>query len=427
MSDLTSYPRLRARRIHTYAASFGDNLANDLIIANTKEGDLCLDPFSGAATTLIQARLLGRLAIGIDIDPIATLIGKVSTTPYSDDEIKNLYDSVTKKINEIMPILSEMILSNYKCEAGCRISINGLSASIPQSEKLQFWFAPIQRLILAMLVAISKSYDNPNHRNIIDLAISSAVIHKWPRTLSQARDIDHSRPHRVLRDELTLESEIQIFDNALRCIMRTLNKINRFAKGGYICKAIEGDAVEVVNQMEPNTIDYVLTSPPYFNAIDYPRAHKFSQWWLWPDRDQLTTESYIGLRSSGRERENDFVEPCAALVPSHMDTIAPLRAISRSSYSALCRYVVDIDAVIKAIASVLKAGKHLSFVLANNRIKGIEAPIVSIVCELLQNNGFQSVSVEKRHILRNRRRYPFGLRGFKGLMDSEYIINARKG
>ena len=79
MNDLTSYPRLHTRRIHAYAASFGDDLANDLILANTQEGDLCLDPFSGAATTLIQARLLGRSVIGIDIDPIAPLIGKVST------------------------------------------------------------------------------------------------------------------------------------------------------------------------------------------------------------------------------------------------------------------------------------------------------------------------------------------------------------
>ncbi len=425
MNDLTSYPRLHTRRIHAYAASFGDDLANDLILANTQEGDLCLDPFSGAATTLIQARLLGRSVIGIDIDPIATLIGKVSTTTYYDDEIKDLYDSVSKKINQTIPIMSEMILSNYECEAGCRISINGLSASVPQNEKLQFWFASLQRLILAMLVAISKSYDNPNHRNLIDLAISSAIIHKWPATISQARDIDHSRPHRVLRDNLTLTSQIGIFDNALRCVMRTLNKINRFAKkGDYICKAIEGDAVEVVNQMEPNTVDYVLASPPYFNAIDYPRAHKFSQWWLWPHRNQLASELYVGLRPHGKE--DDYIEHCMSIIPRYMNEIAPLRTVSSPTHSALCRYIMDIDAIIKSLSNVLKPRTRLTFVLANNRIQDIRIPVVDIICELLRINKFQAITSKKRSIQHNRRRYPFGLRGFKGLMESEYVINARK-
>lgn len=425
MSDLTSYPRLRTRKIHAYAASFGDNLARDLIIANTEEGDVCLDPFSGAATALIQARLLGRSAIGIDIDPVAALIGRVSTTQYSDDEIKNLYASVTKKINEITPTLSEMILSNHMCEPGCQISINGLSASVPPNEKLRFWFAPIQRLLLAMLVAISESYDNLNHRDIVNLAISSAIIHKWPATISQARDIDHSRPHRVLRDNLTLASQIGVFDKALRCIMRTLHKLNKFAKDDHICKAIEGDAVKVLDQMKPNTIDYVLTSPPYFNAIDYPRAHKFSQWWLWPYRSPLASELYFGLRPHGKK--SNYIEQCISIIPHYMKQIDQLKKVSSPSYSALCRYIMDINAVIKGLSYVLKPGRQLTFVLANNRIKGIEVPVVRIVCELLCNNGFQSVSVEKRHILRNRRRYPFGLRGFKGLMDSEYIINARKG
>lgn len=424
MNDLTWYPRLHTRRIHAYAASFGDDLANDLILANTKEGDLCLDPFSGAATTLIQARLLGRSVIGIDIDPIAALIGKVSTTTYSDDEIRDLYDSVSKKINQITPIMSEMILSNYECEAGCRISINGLSASVPQNEKLQFWFAPLQRLILAMLVAISKSHDNPNHRNIIDLAISSAIIHKWPSTISQARDIDHSRPHRVLRDNLTLTTQIGIFDNALRCVLRTLNKINRFAKGDYICKAIEGDAVEAVNQMKPNTVDYILTSPPYFNAIDYPRAHKFSQWWLWPHRSQLTSELYVGLRPHGRE--GDYIEHCMSIIPRYMNEIAPLKIASSPTHSALCRYIMDIDAIIKSLSNVLKPRRRLTFVLANNRIQDIQIPVVDIICELLRINKFQAITSKKRSIQHNRRRYPFGLCGFKGLMESEYVVNARK-
>ncbi len=410
--------------MHTYAASFGDDLASDLILANTEEGDFCLDPFSGAATTLIQARLLGRSVVGIDIDPVAALIGRVSTTPYSDDELRDLYDSVSKKLDKIVPTMSDMMVSNFECEAGCRISIDGLSASIPQNEKLQFWFAPLQRLILAVLVAISKAYDNPAHRNLIQLAISSAIVRKWPTTISQARDIDHSRPHRVVRDNLTLASQIAVFDNALRCAIRTLSRINRFAQSGHACEAIEGDALRVVSEMEPNTVDYVLTSPPYFNAIDYPRAHKFSQWWLWPHRNQLVPELYVGLRRHAKEGEH--YEHCMSVIPHHMTELAPVEALSPQTHSALCRYLADIDAVINSLSKALRPGRRLTLVMGNNRIQDIQIPVVDIICDLLRKNRFQTVTSQRRSIQRNRRRYPFGLRGFKGLMESEYVINATK-
>jgi hypothetical protein len=93
-------------------------------------------------------------------------------------------------------------------------------------------------------------------------------------------------------------------------------------------------------------------------------------------------------------------------------------------YFALCKYANDLNSIINGISRVLKPGRNLSFVLANNTVRGLEVPVVDIVTELLKGSGFQSVSTEKRTIMQNRRRYPFGIRGFKGLMESEYIVNA---
>jgi adenine-specific DNA methylase len=43
-------------------------------------------------------------------------------------------------------------------------------------------------------------------------------------------------------------------------------------------------------------VDLIVTSPPYANAIDYMRAHKFSLYWLGLDYDYLTAlrKRYIG-------------------------------------------------------------------------------------------------------------------------------------
>ena len=87
---------MSSKKIHTYAASFGDDLARDLIIDNTFEKDVILDPFTGSSTTLVQARELGRSAIGIDVDPVACLIARVVTGEYSLDELHNFSNQINE-------------------------------------------------------------------------------------------------------------------------------------------------------------------------------------------------------------------------------------------------------------------------------------------------------------------------------------------
>ncbi len=54
-----------------YRGNFAPQIARNLILNYTAENDLILDPMVGSGTTLIEAKLLNRNAIGIDINPDA--------------------------------------------------------------------------------------------------------------------------------------------------------------------------------------------------------------------------------------------------------------------------------------------------------------------------------------------------------------------
>ncbi|HOQ27586.1 MAG TPA: DNA methyltransferase, partial [Armatimonadota bacterium] len=56
-----------------------------LIQENTNEGDLVLDSFCGSGTTVIEALATGRRAIGVDLNPMACFITRV-TAAYADVE-----------------------------------------------------------------------------------------------------------------------------------------------------------------------------------------------------------------------------------------------------------------------------------------------------------------------------------------------------
>lgn len=48
----------------------------------------------GSGTTLVEARLLGRHAVGYDIDPLARLVAEVKSTPIGDARIEKAYETV---------------------------------------------------------------------------------------------------------------------------------------------------------------------------------------------------------------------------------------------------------------------------------------------------------------------------------------------
>src|SRR3989304_2958664 len=63
--------------IHAYTAKLIPQIPRYFIEKYTSREDVVFDPFCGSGTTLLEAMLLARNAIGIDINPLATLISEI--------------------------------------------------------------------------------------------------------------------------------------------------------------------------------------------------------------------------------------------------------------------------------------------------------------------------------------------------------------
>ncbi|MEM0142802.1 MAG: DNA methyltransferase, partial [Candidatus Parvarchaeum sp.] len=59
-----------------YRGNWAPQIPRNLILEYTKEGDIVLDPMVGSGTTLIECKLLGRDAIGVDINEDAIMIAQ---------------------------------------------------------------------------------------------------------------------------------------------------------------------------------------------------------------------------------------------------------------------------------------------------------------------------------------------------------------
>jgi DNA methylase len=79
---------------YRYPARFSPHFARAAIESFSRPGEVVLDPFMGGATTLVEARALGRHAAGSDINSLSVFLAKVKTTLLSEDDLGLVEDWV---------------------------------------------------------------------------------------------------------------------------------------------------------------------------------------------------------------------------------------------------------------------------------------------------------------------------------------------
>lgn len=79
-----------SHEFYRYPARFSPPFARAAIEAFTEQGDVVLDPFVGGCTTIVEARVLGRVGVGIDINALSAFIGKAKTTILTDADFAEL-------------------------------------------------------------------------------------------------------------------------------------------------------------------------------------------------------------------------------------------------------------------------------------------------------------------------------------------------
>lgn len=131
---------------HKYPAKFIPPLAAKLIEEYSKPGDLVGDPFMGSGTTLVEALLLMRRAVGTDINPLAWLIAKAKTTPIDPDKLAKS--------------LAKLFVGLEVNSQGALIS--PLLAQVPplEHERIDYWFTePNRRELAVVLYLINQEPD----------------------------------------------------------------------------------------------------------------------------------------------------------------------------------------------------------------------------------------------------------------------------
>ena len=365
-----------------------------------------LDPMSGSGTVLRQATDLGHQAIGFDMDPLAVLMTRVWTTGVEDRLVDDVADRVRARVRAIG--FEDVVLSWMDGDAETRSFVD-------------YWFAEPQkghlRRIAFVLEELRQELVEPAEQLAIDLlriSLSRLIITK-DKGASLARDISHSRPHRVC--DATDFDVLPMFDRSIR----TVQKRSRDAppKGG--ADIALGDA-RVLDLVEDGSVDAVLTSPPYLNAIDYMRGHRLSLIWLGHRLGDLRA---IRSTSIGAERAADAEDP-SAIFARMRTAMGDVDALPRKFGSMIGRYVQDILRMVSEVARVLKSGAQATFVMGNSCLRDVFIRNSEAVSTAARFAGLSLVSETDRPLPVRNRYLPMTSEQLGKRMRTETILTFAK-
>lgn len=349
---------------HKYPAKFFPELPRWLIKRYSNKGDTVLDPFSGSGTTNVEALLLRRHSLGVDVDPFSRFLSKVKTTPLDESELKYSEKTLLRLIDKYHP---------------SKVSEN----DIPSFPYRDNWFNKEIVLELAYIKKVINSLDvSDDVKDFFKICFSSVI-----RSVSNA---DDNCTRTVIRKKLNKKVyPADALKKFVERILVNIPKMIEFSKvyPNNIKVNFHNDSDARSIKYRNESFDLAITSPPYANAVDYPRTHQLEIYWLEFANGSLTplkkihvgtesvsSEDYRTLRMSGLGNADYVISKIF-----HKD---PRRAF------IAYKYLKDMELNLKEVYRVLRKGGRYVVVVGNNKIRNELFETWKYLMEMSEKIGF---------------------------------------
>lgn len=263
-------------------------LADDAVI---------LDPFCGTGTTLVEAKKYRLNAVGIEATPMSHLASRVKTT--WDLDCDRIYTLATE-------ICDRAICQHQIIAVQRTFDANQFAVILKDSicEK------PLHKCLI--LRDEIEQVTTPNIRHFFQLALAYTAVYD-ASNLRFAPEVGIRRRQR---------QDADVFEAWYDKVQQMIEDLRFVQSSNYPqTRCHRGDAREASRLLEPNSIDAVITSPPYPNEKDYTRTTRLESVLLGflKNKDDLRFFKKSMMRSNSRniyvaDQDDSYLSPTSSVI-----------------------------------------------------------------------------------------------------------------
>jgi len=316
--------------LHPYPAKFPPQLPRKILLQFAGKESTVLDPFCGSGTTLVEARVLGHNAIGVDINGLSSLLSKVKATPLSRQELN--------RIKSFIDVIADYNL-NWQTHRP-KIKVKNITG-------LEHWFQRNVAEELTQILTLIEEQKNNNVKDFLKIVLSSIIV----RVSNQESDTRFAAKNKNIPDNFTFD----LFISRATEYHSKITDYSKYVNNTGFLKLFNADSRNL-SMLKNESIDIIITSPPYANTYDYYLYHKFRKLWLDLDvnyaRDNEigSRREYSSLKRPPQKWINDL-EKCFAEMYRLLKKDG--LAFIVIGDSVIKKELINIDAVISNIVPMI--------------------------------------------------------------------------
>ena len=356
---------------HPYSSKYIPQIPNQLISKFTEKNDLVLDTFMGSGTTLVESKILGRNAIGIDINPLACLISKVKTTTIKKSELVEISKILISLKEDILDLRGNTTAFNN----GEKKAIIDNSIGKTLHPNIVKWY---HQNVIHELLTIKSRIDTVENKDVKDFLLVS--LSSILRGVSNATS---GFGNLMINKQAFPKTRIyEKFVIVVRDMLKSMSEFNKEATNSDI-RIINHDSRRI-EFIDDETIDFICTHPPYMAAVPYAEYQKLSLWWLGFSQYELEKRLIGGRRSRADTPD---------------------------------RFFHDINMALMEMNRVLRKKKYCCIIIGNPVYNGKIWNLNDFIKKDAKDIGFILLTEIKRHKYRST----------MGKMKEEFILIFMKG